>query len=237
MQIFVIGHFHGAQSHLESSSLHCVCGDACFPAEVLQPGVYRCIVSPQTPGVVNIYLSFDGTKPISQVMSFEFRAPLVHVWTEPPESKSNWDEFRNEMRLAHLLFSTSKSLNILSSKINQDLLKDAKTFAGKCSHIIDDWACLIKSIEDKKLSVPHAKDCLFELSLKTRLQEWLLERIVEGCKISEHDEQGQGVIHLCAILGYTWAVYPFSWSGLSLDYRDKYGWTALHWAAYYGRYP
>lgn len=234
-KIFVIGHFHGAQSHLESSSLHCVCGDACFPAEVLQPGVYRCIVSPQTPGVVNIYLSFDGTKPISQVMSFEFRAPLVHVWTEPPESKSNWDEFRNEMRLAHLLFSTSKSLNILSSKINQDLLKDAKTFAGKCSHIIDDWACLIKSIEDKKLSVPHAKDCLFELSLKTRLQEWLLERIVEGCKISEHDEQGQGVIHLCAILGYTWAVYPFSWSGLSLDYRDKYGWTALHWAAYYGR--
>lgn len=217
--------------------MHCVCGDACFPAEVLQPGVYRCIVSPQTPGLVNIYLSFDGNKPISQVMSFEFRAPSVHVWTETPENKSDWDEFRNQMRLAHLLFSTSKSLNILSSKIHQDLLKDAKKFAGKCSHIIDDWACLIKSIEDKKVSVPRAKDCLFELSLKTRLQEWLLERVVEGCKISEHDEQGQGVIHLCAILGYTWAVYPFSWSGLSLDYRDKYGWTALHWAAYYGRYP
>ncbi|KAG5573986.1 hypothetical protein H5410_063752 [Solanum commersonii] len=115
-KIFVIGKFHGEQSHLESSSLHCVCGDACFPAEVLQPGVYRCIVSPQTPGL-----------------------------------------------------------------------------------------------------------------------EWLLERVIEGCKISEHDEEGQGVIHLCAILGYTWAVYLFSWSGLSLDYRDKYGWTALHWAAYYGR--
>ncbi|XP_055814235.1 calmodulin-binding transcription activator 6 isoform X1 [Solanum dulcamara] len=234
-KIFIIGHFHGEQSHLESSSLHCVCGDFCFPAEVLQPGVYRCIVSPQTPGLVNIYLSFDGNKPISQVMSFEFRAPSVHVWTEPLENKCDWDEFRIQMRLAQLLFSTSKSLNILSSKIPQDLLKDAKIFAGRCSHIIDDWACLIKSIEDKKFSVPHAKDCLFELSLKTRLQEWLLERIVEGCKISEHDEQGQGVIHLCAILGYTWAVYPFSWSGLSLDYRDKYGWTALHWAASYGR--
>ncbi|KAM3289168.1 hypothetical protein P3S67_017455 [Capsicum chacoense] len=139
------------------------------------------------------------------------------------------------MRPAHLLFSTSKSLNILSSKIHQELLKDVKTFAGKCSHIIDNWACLIKSIEDKKFSVACAKDRLFELSLRTRLQEWLMERIVEGCKISEHDERGQGVIHLCAILGYTWAVYPFSWSGLSLDYRDKYGWTALHWAAYYGR--
>ncbi|PHT33177.1 hypothetical protein CQW23_29514, partial [Capsicum baccatum] len=150
-QIFVIGHFHGGQSHLDSSSLCCVCGDACFPAEILQHVVYRCVVSPQTPGL---------------------------------------------------------SLNILSSKIHQELLKDAKTFAGKCSHIIDNWACLIKSIEDKKLSVACAKDRLFELSLRTRLQEWLMERIVEGCKISEHDER---------------------------DYRDKYGWTALHWAAYYGR--
>ncbi|XP_060174027.1 calmodulin-binding transcription activator 5 isoform X3 [Lycium barbarum] len=234
-KIVVIGHFHGGQSHLESSSLHCVCGDSCFPAEVLQPGVYRCVVSPQTPGLVNMYLSFDGNTPISQVMSFEFRAPSVHIWPDSPENKFSWDEFRIQMRLAHLLFSTSKSLNILSGKIHQDLLKDAKTFAGKCSHIIDDWACLIKSIEDKKLSVPCAKDCLFELSLRTRLQEWLLERIVDGCEIAEHDEQGQGVIHLCAILGYTWAVYPYSWSGLSLDYRDKYGWTALHWAAYYGR--
>ncbi|KAM3337437.1 hypothetical protein P3S68_031762 [Capsicum galapagoense] len=234
-KIFVIRHFHGGQSHLDSSSLCCVCGDACFPAEILQPVVYRCVVSPQTPGLVNIYLSFDGNKPISQIMSFEFRAPSVHLSTEPPENKSNWDELALQMRLAHLLFSTSKSLNILSSKIHQELLKDAKTFAGKCSHIIDNWACLIKSIEDKKLSVACAKDRLFELSLRTSLQEWLMERIVEGCKISEHDERGQGVIHLCAILGYTWAVYPFSWSGLSLDYRDKYGRTALHWAAYYGR--
>ncbi|PHT66961.1 Calmodulin-binding transcription activator 5, partial [Capsicum annuum] len=192
--------------------------------EILQPVVYRCVVSPQTPGLVNIYLSFDGNKPISQIMSFEFRAPSVHLSTEPPENKSNWDELALQMRLAHLLFSTSKSLNILSSKIHQELLKDAKTFAGKCSHIIDNWACLIKSIEDKKLSVACAKDRLFELSLRTSLQEWLMERIVEGCKISEHDERG-----------YTWAVYPFSWSGLSLDYRDKYGRTALHWAAYYGR--
>lgn len=37
------------------------------------------------------------------------------------------------------------------------------------------------------------------------------------------------------MLGYTRAVYLYSLSGLSLDYRDKFGWTALHWAAYYGR--
>ncbi|XP_073225086.1 calmodulin-binding transcription activator 5-like isoform X1 [Cicer arietinum] len=57
---------------------------------------------------------------------------------------------------------------------------------------------------------------------------------VYRCWIPPHSK-GQSVIHLCAILGYTWAVTLFSWSGLSLDFRDKFGWTALHWAAYYGR--
>ncbi|KAI7727945.1 hypothetical protein M8C21_015487 [Ambrosia artemisiifolia] len=56
-----------------------------------------------------------------------------------------------------------------------------------------------------------------------------------GSKIPGRDDQGQGVIHMCAILDYTWAIFPYSWSGLSIDFRDKFGWTALHWAAHYGR--
>ncbi|XP_059290371.1 calmodulin-binding transcription activator 5-like [Lycium ferocissimum] len=234
-KILVIGHFPGGQSQLSKSNLLCVCADACFPAEFVQSGVYRCVISAQAPGLVNLYLSFDGSTPISQVMTFEFRAPSAPKWTAPLEDQSNWDEFRVQMRLAHLLFSTSKSLSIFSSKVHQDSLKNAKNFVRKCAHITDNWAYLIKSIEDRKVPFLHAKDCLFELSLQTKFHEWLLERVIHGCKTSERDEQGQGVIHLCAILGYTWAVYPFSWSGLSLDYRDKDGWTALHWAAHYGR--
>ncbi|KAJ8573926.1 hypothetical protein K7X08_010437 [Anisodus acutangulus] len=234
-KILVIGHFPGGQSQLAKSNLFCVCADVCFPAEFVQSGVYRCVVSPQAPGLVNLYLSFEGNTPISQVMTFEFRAPSARKWTTPLEDQSNWDEFRVQMRLAHLLFSTSKSLSIFSSKVHQDSLKDANKFVQKCAHITDNWAYLIKSIEDRKVPFLHAKDCLFELSLQSKFHEWLVERVIDGCKTSERDEQGQGVIHLCAILGYTWAVYPFSWSGLSLDYRDKYGWTPLHWAAHYGR--
>ncbi|KAG6575104.1 Calmodulin-binding transcription activator 5, partial [Cucurbita argyrosperma subsp. sororia] len=64
----------------------------------------------------------------------------------------------------------------------------------------------------------------------------LVANLLTTCKdTNEFDVNGQGVIHLCAILGYTWAVHLFVWSGLSINFRDKSGWTALHWAAYYGR--
>ncbi|GMP57037.1 hypothetical protein CsSME_00021291 [Camellia sinensis var. sinensis] len=232
-KILITGFFN--DPHLAKSDIYCVCGDACGPAEIVQSGVFRCLVSPHTPGSVNLYLSFDGHNPISQVLTFEYRAPLTGNWMISAEEMSNWEKFRVQMRLAHLLFSTSKSLNFLSSKVSPDTLKEAKKFAHKTSHIADGWAYMIESIENNKISFQQAKDSLFELALKNRLYEWLLERVVEGCITSDRDEQGQGVIHLCSILDYTWAVYPFACSGLSLDYRDKFGWTALHWAAYCGR--
>ena len=194
------------------------------------------MVSPHSPGLVNLCLSLDGSKPISQILNFEYRAPSVHDSVVFSEDKSKWEEFHLQMRLAYLLFSTSKTLNVLSSKVSPAKLKEAKKFALKTSNISNSWAYLIKSIEDSRISVAQAKDGLFELSLKNTIKEWLLERVLEGRKTTEYDDQGLGVIHLCAIIGYTWAVYLFSWSGLSLDFRDKHGWTALHWAAFYGRY-
>lgn len=222
---------------MSKSNVFCVCGDECSPVEIIQSGVFRCLVSPHTPGLVNIYLSLDACNPISQVLTFEYRAPLVRnsmICSE--DNGANWEDFRVQMRLAHLLFSTTRSLNIFSSQVPPNALKEATTFAHKTSHIVDGWAYTTESIESNQISFQQAKDSLFELTLKNKLYEWLLERVVEGGKTSDHDDQGQGVIHLCAILDYTWAVCPYAWSGLSLDYRDKFGWTALHWAAYCGRF-
>ncbi|CAI9118991.1 OLC1v1020638C2 [Oldenlandia corymbosa var. corymbosa] len=230
-KILVVGFFHERQGNMGKSNLSFVCGDACIPAEVVQTGVFRCLLSPQAPGVVNLFLSFDGQNPISQVVTFEFRAPYITSFDDNPTLQ----ECEVQMRLVHLLFSTSRSLNILSSNVTPTGGKEAKKFSRKTSHMVNDWRFVLKSVKDKKISCSKAKDSMIEITLQNKLREWLLERVIEGCKIAEHDEQGQGVIHLCSILGYTWAVYPFSWSGLSLDYRDKSGWTALHWAAYYGR--
>ncbi|KAL5782177.1 hypothetical protein ACOSP7_007206 [Xanthoceras sorbifolium] len=235
-KILVTGFFREDYLHLVKSNLYCVCGDVCVLAEFVQVGVYRCLVPPHSPGLVHLYLSLDGHKPISQVLSFEYQTPVLPEPVVISEDKSKWEEFQVQTRLAHLLFSTSKSLDILSSKVSPNALREAKTFAVKTSHLSHSLTYLMKSIESGSISFQEAKDSLFELTLKNRLKEWLLERVVDGCKKpTEYDVQGQAVIHLCAILGYTWTVHLFSWSGLSLDFRDKHGWTALHWAAYHGR--
>ncbi|XP_010259340.1 PREDICTED: calmodulin-binding transcription activator 5 isoform X2 [Nelumbo nucifera] len=234
-KVIMVGFFHAEYSHIAESNLLCVIGDVCVPVEMIQVGVFRCMASPNNTGFVDLYLSLDGRTPISQVLTFEYRSPLIDNQGASQEDKCKWKEFQIQLRLARLLFSTNNSLSILSSKVLPNALKEAKKFALMTSAIEKDWAYLIKSIGNSGIPFLQAKDILFELTLKNKLQEWLLERVAEGSKTTIRDTRGQGVIHLCAILGYTWAVYPYSRSGLSLDFRDAYGWTALHWAAFYGR--
>lgn len=222
--------------HLAKSNLFCICGDVPVPAEIVQVGAYRCWLPPHSPGFVNVYMSLDGHKPISQVVHFEYRTTVLQAPAASAEEGYNWEEFRVQMRLAYLLFNTQKSLDVNSSKASPDALKEADKFDSKTTYISKSWQYLIKSTDDHKTSFPQTKDALFEIALKSKLKEWLLERIILGCQTTEFDAQGQGVIHLCSILGYTWAVSLFSWSGFSLNFRDKFGWTILHWAAYYGRY-
>lgn len=233
-KILVAGFFHHEYQHLAKSSIFCTCGNICVPAQAIQVGVFRCLLSPHGAGSVSFYLSFDRCTPISQVITFEFRPP-PRTKSDDSENNSKWDMFQTQMRLACLLFSTSKSLEILCSEISQNALEEGRTFALKYSNVPDNWEYFTTLVQSHKISLEQAKDSLFELAMKSRLKEWLFERILDGSGVSERDAEGQGVLHLCAILGYTWVVYPFSCSGLSLDFRDKSGWTALHWAAYYGR--
>uniref|UniRef100_A0A2N9HXG8 Uncharacterized protein n=1 Tax=Fagus sylvatica TaxID=28930 RepID=A0A2N9HXG8_FAGSY len=219
-QILVTGFLHEEYRHLVKSSLHCVCGDVCVPTETVQVGVYRCFVLPHSPGLVNLFMSIDGHKPISQVLNFEYRIPSLVDPKISLEEKCWLEDFRVQLQLSHLLFSTSKNLNILSSKVSPNALKEAKKFSHKTSNILNSWEYFIKSIEEDKIPFPQAKDNLFELTLKNRLMEWLLERVVERSKATEYDAQGRGVIHLCAILGYTWAVH-----GLFLYFHGR----ASHW--------
>lgn len=218
--------------------MYCVFGEICVEAEMVQPGVYRCKALPQPPGLVNLFLTMDGHTPISQVLSFDYRClPNIQlddpvISSEDDYNKLKWEEYQVQKRLAYLLFATSNSMNIVSSRITPKSLNEAKRFAFLTSPLIEkDWLNLFAN----EVSSASTRENFLELVLRNKLQEWLLLKVAEGCKITGHDSQGQGVLHLCAILNYTWAVRLYSLSGLSLDFRDIHGWTALHWAAHCGR--
>uniref|UniRef100_A0A1J3E2T6 Calmodulin-binding transcription activator 5 n=1 Tax=Noccaea caerulescens TaxID=107243 RepID=A0A1J3E2T6_NOCCA len=235
-KILVTGFFQDSFQHFERSNLFCICGELRVPAEFLQMGVYRCFLPPQSPGVVNLYLSADGNKPISQLFSFEHRSvPVIEKVVPQDDQLYKWEEFEFQVRLAHLLFTSTNKISVFSSKISPDNLLEAKKLASRTSHLLNSWAYLMKSIQANEVPFDQARDHLFELTLKNRLKEWLLEKVIENRNTKEYDSKGLGVIHLCAVLGYTWSILLFSWASISLDFRDKHGWTALHWAAYYGR--
>lgn len=177
-------------------------------------------------------MSFDGHKPISQAIHFECRTPPLHDPMPSNEDKSDWERLQLQIRLAFLLFSTSKCLDIASTKASPTVQKEVKKLTQK--DFSKDWDNLLSSVEHDKISLPQAKSSLFELMLKNRLKDWISERVITGGKLTEYDMHGQGVIHLCAILEYTWAINLFALSRLSLDFRDRFGWTALHWAAHCG---
>ncbi|KAG6536567.1 hypothetical protein ZIOFF_001625 [Zingiber officinale] len=240
VRVIVVGNFCESMKHLMSSNIYCAFGDKCVAAEVVQPGVYRCKAPPQPPSPVNLFLTMDGCTPISQVLNFDYRS-LPDVSSDCPAISSE-DDSNNikldqvQKRLAYLLFSTSIKPTILSGRIHQKFFNGANKFALLTSPSVEkDWMKFLELGDTDTSSSAPTKDDFIHLLLKNKLQEWLLLKVAQGCKTTEHDSQGQGVIHLCAILNYTWTVRLFSLSGLSLDFRDIHGWTALHWAAYYGR--
>ncbi|MCL7025984.1 hypothetical protein MKW94_030210, partial [Papaver nudicaule] len=232
-KILAVGYFRGACSHIDDTRIFCVFGDVFFPAERVALGVFRCKAFPRYPGFVSFYMSLDGNTPISQVLSFEYRFPPIERMALLNEHPSS-EEFQLQLRLVNLLFSSSNILRVLSRKSTSACV-DKKLVPWLSSSDDKEWEFLVESLRQNKIPISQGKNMLTQLTLMNKLKQWIAERVVEGRKTNARDHQGQGVIHLCTMLDYKWAVQLYSRSGLSLDFRDAFGCTALHWSAFYGR--
>jgi ankyrin repeat protein len=101
----------------------------------------------------------------------------------------------------------------------------------------DPWSELLKLADDNnELVNDDTQDQFLENCIKEKLHIWLLHKAGDGGKgPSVLDEEGQGVLHMAAALGYDWAIRPTITAGVNINFRDVHGWTALHWAAFCGR--
>jgi ankyrin repeat protein len=101
----------------------------------------------------------------------------------------------------------------------------------------DTWGDIIEALLVGSGTSSMTVDWLLQQLLNDKLQQWLSSKSQEG-----HDQPGcsfskkeQGIIHMVAGLGFEWALSPILSHGVSINFRDINGWTALHWAAHFGR--
>jgi hypothetical protein len=237
-KVIITGYFVEAQNNFCEAKWSCVFGEEIVAVEIVQTGVFRCRAPRHASGFVSLFLTCGGRVPHSQILSFEYRSMGIHLDNKislPQSDKYVCEEFALQIRLAHLLFSSFKGTLSLRNEITERDITMERIIALLFTNNEGDWLSLPKSLIERRKSVEEAKSHLLQLILKKKLQEWLVEKVVEKSGSTVRDRFGQGVIHLVAALGYEWAIIPISAIGMAIDFRDRFGWTALHWAAFHGR--
>uniref|UniRef100_A0A1J3IFE7 Calmodulin-binding transcription activator 4 n=1 Tax=Noccaea caerulescens TaxID=107243 RepID=A0A1J3IFE7_NOCCA len=199
----------------------CLFGSVQVPFEIIKEGVIRCEAPPCGPGKVNVCITSGDRLSCSQIREFEYR--------DKPETSCTR--------------CTPEEL-LLLVKFVQTLLSDRKTnlesgvdkLLKKLKADDDQWSQVIKAIKDGTATSSSTVDWLLQELLKDKLDAWLSSRSQDeedqiSCSLSK---QEQGIIHMVAGLGFEWALYPILGHGVSVDFRDINGWSALHWAARFG---
>lgn len=220
-----MGRFLRSQEEVENHKWACMFGEVEVPAQIVGDGVLRCLTPPHEAGRVSFYITCSNRLACSEVREFEFRASPVE----------DVDSEVLRMRFVKLLSLGSGTPQ--TSFLNVDT--ETSQLCNKVSALLKDdteWEQMFNPSKHDQFSADEVKDQLLQQLLKEKLHNWLHQKIVEGGKgPNVLDEDGQGVLHFAAALGYDWAIPPTIAAGVSVNFRDANGWTALHWAAYYGR--
>ncbi|KAL2906110.1 Calmodulin-binding transcription activator 2 [Bienertia sinuspersici] len=215
------------------SVVMCVFGEMEVPAEIIADGVLRCYAPPHDVAKVHFYVTCSNRLACSEVREFEYRDKFTH--------ESDAASLSNKIVALQIRFCKLLSLNSRCPQNTMHCNWEGSSdphyeVTSLLKGIGNEWFQLLELTSKEEFSMDEMKDRLVEKFLKEKLCEWLLCMEAEsGNVLRVLDENGQGVLHLAAALGYDWAVSPIVAAGVSINFRDVHGWTALHWAAYYGR--
>ncbi|CAL9165164.1 unnamed protein product [Musa hybrid cultivar] len=209
-------------------------GDIEVPSEIVQEGVLRCQTPQHSSGKVTLCVTSGNRESCSEVREFEFR-------TKPTTSSSgdicttdaakNSEELLLLARLVQMMLCGYDGSTIAKGAIETQLENSRKV------NTTDDcWQQIIEALQMGCDISLDTIDWIMQELLKDKLQNWLSLRRQSneqtGCLLSK---QEQGIIHLISGLGYEWGLGPILDFGVGINFRDSNGWTALHWAAHYGR--
>ncbi|KAF9597140.1 hypothetical protein IFM89_016128 [Coptis chinensis] len=231
-KVIIVGLFLCNPTNPSESTWSCMFGDIEVPTLVIREGVLCCQAPPHIPGKVTLCITSSNHESCSEGREFEYRSrpgvcdncnSFQQNATKPTEELLLLVRFAQMLLCDPLVHKENNYKSVINEfgtpKLNQD-----------------PWLHIIESLLVGNGSERATKDWLLQEILKDKLQHWLLskckERNTSACSLSKRD---QGVIHLVAALGFEWALNPILKCGVSVNYRDINGWTALHWAARFGR--
>ncbi|XP_071717634.1 calmodulin-binding transcription activator 4-like [Rutidosis leptorrhynchoides] len=219
-KVFVIGSFTHVQS---KKDWYCMFGDTEVPVEIIQDGVVCCYSPPSLSGKVTLCITCGNRESCSEIREFEYR-------DKPTQNTSkNSEQLLLLVRFVQLLPSDQyrqKEGRVGNHSV--DLLTGSMADE-------DSWAQIVEALLDGSLASSNATDWLLEELLKDKLQQWLSTRLQDNSVVPALSRREQGIIHMISGLGFGWALGPILNAGVGVNFRDINGWTALHWAARFGR--
>lgn len=205
-------------------------GDTEVPVEIVQPGVLRCHTPLHSAGKLTLCITTGNRKVCSEIKDFEFRAKsTASSFTDfAPSSMKSTEELSLLAKFARILLCDNGS-----SAASGDDPQPGQSPKLKMNE--ENWQRLINELDVGCENPLSRVDWIMEELLKSKLQQWLSLRLQADdgtCSLSKNE---QGIIHLISALGYDWALSSVLSAGIGINLRDSNGWTALHWAAYFGR--
>ncbi|PWA79606.1 hypothetical protein CTI12_AA204840 [Artemisia annua] len=227
-KVLITGNFLGDKNRITGSKWCCMFGETEVVAEFVTENAIRCQVPLCGAGRVPFYITSNNRIACSEVREFEYVQKPSTI--AAANATCGEDEFGLLIRLSKLLSSGAEWKWSGCSVVNCEKCKLKDLFH---SLLADKERCWKRITEVFK---GNCQELLIQNLLKDKLYDQLLYEAHEGCQgLRMLDERGQGIIHLVAALGYEWAISPVVAAGMSPNFRDAHGRTALHWASLYGR--
>lgn len=221
-------------AELKRCKWSCMFGEVEVPAEISADGILRCYSPSHKPGRVPFYVTCTNRLACSEIREFEFR-PSVTQYMDAPSPHGATNKTYVQMRLDNLLSLGHNEYQATVSNPTKEMVDLSKKISSLMTDN-DSWSQLLKLASDNEPVTDDDQDEFFEKRLKEKLHIWLVHKASDGGKgPNVLDDEGQGVLHLAAALGYDWVIRPAETAGVNINFRDAHGWTALHWAAFCGR--